>query len=82
MRQLNNANFPLPPDRSAKKKKTLSANITSEEMTRGRDRGGGGGNRGQGRGRGAGGNARGGGQPNSYIDYSTLGLFQMWRISL
>ena len=37
MRQLNNTNFPLPPDRSAKKKKTLSANV-SEETTRGRQR--------------------------------------------
>ena len=76
MRQLNNTNFPLPPDRSAKKKKTLSANVASEETTRGRDRGGGGGNRGRGRGRGAGGNARGGGQTNSYIDYSMLGCFR------
>ena len=76
MRQLNNTNFPLPPDRSAKKKKTLSANVASEETTRGRDRGGGGGNRGRGRGRGAGGNARGGGQSSNYIDYSMLGCFR------
>ena len=34
MRQLNNTNFPLPPDRSVKKKKSLSVNV-SEEMTRG-----------------------------------------------
>ena len=35
MRQFNNTNFPLPPDRSGKKKKPLSANV-SEKTTRGR----------------------------------------------
>ena len=39
MRQLNNTNFPLPPDRSVKKKKVLSTNVT-EEKDRGRERGG------------------------------------------
>ena len=76
MRQLNNTKFPLPPDRSVKKKKTLTANIAADETPRGRDRGGGGGNRGRGgRGRGAGGNTRGGGQSGAYIDYSNLGCF-------
>ena len=76
MRQLNNTNFPLPPDRSAKKKKGLSANV-SEETTRGQERrGGGGGRGGRGRGRGAGGNARGGGQSSNNIDYSTLSCFR------
>ena len=76
MRQLNNTKFPLPPERGAKKKKTLSANVAADE-TRGRDRGGGGGNRGRGgQGRGAGGNARGGGQSSAYIDYSSLGCFR------
>ena len=76
MRQLNNTKFPLPPERGAKKKKTLSANVAADE-TRGRDRGGGGGNRGRGgRGRGAGGNTRGGGQSSAYIDYSNLGCFR------
>ena len=43
MRQLNNTNFPLPLDRSGKKKKALSANVALEETTRGRqtERGGG-----------------------------------------
>ena len=76
MRQLNNTNFPLPLDRSAKKKRGLTVNV-SEEKERGRERGGGGGGRGgRGQGRGAGGNARGGGQSSSYIDYSTLGCFR------
>ena len=77
MRQLNNTNFPLPPDRSAKKKKTLTANVAADETPRGRDRGGGGGNRGHGgQGRGAGGNTRGGGQSSNYIDYANLGCFR------
>ena len=71
MRLLNNTNFLLPPDRSAKKKKSLSANVT-EEKDRGQERGGGGGCGGRGRGRGAGGNARGGGQTGSY----TLSCFR------
>ena len=79
MRQLNNTKFPLPPEKGAKKKKTLSANVAADKTERGRDRGGGGGNRGRGgRGRGAGGNTRGGGQSSAYIDYSNLGCFWMW----